>query len=346
MSSSSVQTSPSPSHEVDAETDEELYKQFTDSVSSWPSSEPMPFLPLYRHDKGWYSSLMPMVGAMVADARFAARPSDIIVATLPKSGTTWIKALLYATVHRREHPADAAADHPFNSLGPHECVNFLEYQLYTNNRVPDLGRLPDPRLFATHVPFTSLPSAAAASGCKVVYVCRDPKDNLISMWDFANKFRAREGQEPMSPEAIAELFCLGVSPSGPYWDHVLGYWGAHVARPEQVLFFRYEEMKLDAAAHVRRLAEFVGLPFSAEEEEGGVVDAIVRLCSFDHMIGLEATKSGKTELVVGTAANSSFFRRGQVGDWANHLSPEIAQRIDAITEARFNGSGLRPSGTK
>uniref|UniRef100_A0A0D3FY53 Sulfotransferase n=1 Tax=Oryza barthii TaxID=65489 RepID=A0A0D3FY53_9ORYZ len=329
MSSSSVQTSPSPSHEVDAETDEELYKQFTDLVSSWPSSEPMPFLPLYRHDNGWYSSLMPMVGAMVADARFAARPSDIIVATLPKSGTTWIKALLYATVHRREHPA---ADHPFNSLGPHECVNFLEYQLYTNNRVPDLGRLPDPRLFATHVPFTSLPSAAAASGCKVVYVCRDPKDNLISMWDFANKFRAREGQEPMSPEAIAELFCLGVC--------------AHVARPEQVLFFRYEEMKLDAAAHVRRLAEFVGLPFSAEEEEGGVVDAIVRLCSFDHMIGLEATKSGKTELVVGTAANSSFFRRGQVGDWANHLSPEIAQRIDAITEARFNGSGLRPSGTK
>lgn len=330
----------------DAKTYKELYQRCTDLVSSWPSRQGLSYLQLFRHEKGWYNGVTPLVGTMVADELFAARPSDIVVATLPKSGTTWIKALLYATVHRREHPADAAADHPFNSLGPHECVNFLEYQLYTNNRVPDLGRLPDPRLFATHVPFTSLPSAAAASGCKVVYVCRDPKDNLISMWDFANKFRAREGQEPMSPEAIAELFCLGVSPSGPYWDHVLGYWGAHVARPEQVLFFRYEEMKLDAAAHVRRLAEFVGLPFSAEEEEGGVVDAIVRLCSFDHMIGLEATKSGKTELVVGTAANSSFFRRGQVGDWANHLSPEIAQRIDAITEARFNGSGLRPSGTK
>jgi hypothetical protein len=181
MSSSSVQTSPSPSHEVDAETDEELYKQFTDSVSSWPSSEPMPFLPLYRHDKGWYSSLMPMVGAMVADARFAARPSDIIVATLPKSGTTWIKALLYATVHRREHPADAAADHPFNSLGPHECVNFLEYQLYTNNRVPDLGRLPDPRLFATHVPFTSLPRRTSG-GWRSSSACRSARRRRKVAW--------------------------------------------------------------------------------------------------------------------------------------------------------------------
>uniref|UniRef100_A0A0D9W7D1 Sulfotransferase n=1 Tax=Leersia perrieri TaxID=77586 RepID=A0A0D9W7D1_9ORYZ len=345
MSSSSVQTS--PSLEADTETDKELYQHFTDLVSTWPSSESMSFIPLYRHvDGGWHSSLKPMVGAMVADARFTARPSDIIVATLPKSGTTWIKALLYAMVHRREHhPADAVA-HPFNSLGPHECIRFLEYQLYTNDRVPDLDKLPDPRLFATHVPFASLPSAAAASRCKVVYVCRDPKDNLISLWDFANKFRVRHGQEPVTAEAAADLFCRGVSPFGPYWDHVLGYWDAHVERPEQVLFFRYEEMRLDAAAHVRRLAEFVGVPFSAEEEEGGVVDAIVRLCSFDHMSGLEATKGGKTELVIGTVANNEFFRRGQVGDWANHLSPEMARRIDAITESRFKGSGLRANYAK
>jgi len=84
----------------------------------------------------------------------------------------------------------------------------------------------------------------------------------------------------------------------------------------------------------------VGLPFDVEEEEGGVVDAIVRLCSFEHMGGLEVTKSGKTELVIGAVENSSFFRRGGVGDWANHLSPEAARRIDAITEARFKGSGL------
>ncbi|CAO2043084.1 unnamed protein product [Urochloa humidicola] len=146
--------------------------------------------------------------------------------------------------------------------------------------------------------------------------------------------------EPVSVETAAELFCSGLSPFGPYWKHVLGYWHAHLTRPQQVLFFRYEEMQRDPASHVQRLAEFVGHPFSAEEEEDGVVDAIVRLCSFEHMRGLEVTKSGKTDLVIGTVENSSFFRRGVVGDWANHLSPETARRIDAITAAKFKGSGL------
>jgi hypothetical protein len=277
---------------------------------------------------------------MVADACFAARPSDIVVATLPKSGTTWIKALLYSTVHRREHTV-GAPDHPFNFVGPHECIKHLEYQLYTQNKIPDLEELPDPRLFATHVPFVALPRSAVRSGCKIVYVCRDPKDTMISYWSFAKKFRIMEGREPLSAEAAAGLFCDAVTPFGPYWDHVLGYWRAHLANPEQVLFFRYEELSRDPAAHVRKLAEFVGLPFNEKEEEVGMVDAIVKLCSFDYMTELDATKYGKTKGAIGAVDNSWFFRRGLVGDWENHLSPETAQRIDAITEARFRGSGLQ-----
>lgn len=164
-SSSSIPTF--PPQEGDAETNEELYGQFTELASSWPCSRGLSRANLlYRHDKGWYSTLPPMVGAMVADARFAARPSDIVVATMPKSGTTWMKALLYSTFHRREH-APGGPGHPFNSLGPHECIRHLEYQLYTRNRVPDLDGLPDPRLFATHVPLASLPRSVAASGCKI-----------------------------------------------------------------------------------------------------------------------------------------------------------------------------------
>jgi hypothetical protein len=281
---------------------------------------------------------------MVADACFTTRPSDIVVATLPKSGTMWIKSLLYATVHRREQPVDAAsADHPLASLGPHGCIKFFEYQLYTRNKIPDLDKLPDPRLFATHLPFVSLPRTivAASGGCKVVYVCRDPKDHLVSQWDFVNKFRTMNQLEPLSVETAAELFCSGLSPFGPYRDHVLGYWREHLARPERVFFFRYEEMQRDPAAHVRRLAEFVGHPFSIGEEDAGVVDAIVRLCSFENMIRMEVTKSGKTDFVIGTVENGSFFRRGVVGDWENHLSPETARRIDDITAAKFKDSGLK-----
>ncbi|CAN6249444.1 unnamed protein product [Urochloa humidicola] len=145
--------------------------------------------------------------------------------------------------------------------------------------------------------------------------------------------------DPLTVERAVELFCDGLSPFCPYWDHVLGYWRAHLAHPEKVLFFRYEEMQRDPEAHVRRLAEFTGLPFSTKEEDS-VVAAIVRLCSFEHMSGLKVTKYGLMATKDGPIENSLFYRRGVVGDWVNHLSPEAAQRIDAITEARFKDSGL------
>ncbi|CAN6275135.1 unnamed protein product [Urochloa humidicola] len=327
-----MQTNQEPNSEA-AATNPELNQHIPDIVSSLPSSKGLFGIPLYRHAQGWHASHVSMSGAMVADACFAARPSDIIVATLPKSGTTWIKSLLYATVRRREHPVHDAADHPLSSSGPHECVRFLESQLYAaHDKVPDLAVLPDPRLFATHVPFASLPRSVPAAAARIVYVCRDPKDTLVSLWAFHNKLR--HDQPPLSVDAAAELFCDGVSPFGPYWEHVLGYWRAHL-----VLFFRYEEMRRDPAAHVRRLAEFAGLPFggAAGEEE----DAVVRLCSFERMSGLEVTRAGKTEFAGGAALdNSSFFRRGVVGDWTNHLSVEMARRIDTITEAKFKGSGV------
>lgn len=173
-----------------------------------------------------------------------------------------------------------------------------------------------------------------------MYVCRDPKDTFISMLTFENKFRVRDGMEPLSVDVAVEFFCDGVYMFGPYWDHVLGYWRAHLARPEHVLFLRYEEIQRDPVTHVRRLAEFVGLPFSTEEEQDGVADAIVSLCSIERMTGLEATKSGKMNSALGSMPNSVFFRRGVVGDWANHVPLETAGRIDAITEAKFKDSGL------
>ncbi|XP_004967901.1 cytosolic sulfotransferase 14 [Setaria italica] len=336
----SVQTVPQQEADAQAEeTNQQLYQRFTDLVSSLPSSDGLSLQRLYLHGQGWRAGQMPMVGAMVAGARFAARPTDVVLASLPKTGTTWTEALLYATVRRREHPPDAA-DHPFHSFGPHECVQNLEYQIYyTCGRVPDIGDLPDPRLFSTHVPFAALPGSVAGGGCKVVYVCRDPKDTLVSLWHFINKFRAKEGMALLSAEVAADMFCAGESSFGPYWEHVLGYWRAHLARPDWVLFFRYEEMVRDPAAHVRRLAEFVGLPFGGAGEDG-TADAIVRLCAFEHMCGLEATKSGRTVMGAISLENSIFFRRGVVGDWVNHLSPETARRIDDITRSKFEGSGL------
>uniref|UniRef100_A0A0E0CEM0 Sulfotransferase n=1 Tax=Oryza meridionalis TaxID=40149 RepID=A0A0E0CEM0_9ORYZ len=38
--------------------------------------------------------------------------------------------------------------------------------------------------------------------------------------------------------------------------------------------------------------------------------------------------------------NSVFFRKGEVGDWKNYLTEEMAKKLDAVVEEKLKGSGL------
>lgn len=143
--------------------------------------------------------------------------------------------------------------------------------------------------------------------------------------------------EPLSLDAAFEKFSRGVHSFGPCWDHVLGFWKASLERPDKVLFFKYEDMKEDSLSHLRRLAEFLGFPFSLEEENQGVMDEIIKLCSFETMKALEANNNGRH---VAGAPNSAFFRKGEVGDWTNYLTPSMVQCLQKLMEEKLAGSGL------
>jgi hypothetical protein len=103
----------------------------------------------------------------------------------------------------------------------------------------------------------------------------------------------------------------------------------------------YEELAADTLGHLRCLAEFVGRPFTMEEQDAGVDRKIVEICAMESLSGLEMNQSGMTNFTEKDVPNNTVFRRGVVGDWRNHLTPEMARRIDEITEIKFKGSGLR-----
>ncbi|KAF0913334.1 hypothetical protein E2562_021983 [Oryza meyeriana var. granulata] len=297
-----------------------IYNQLRQVAETFPTAPSGIRKPYSRHPDGWYATTARVVSAMVMKSHMMACATDVFLITFPKSGTTWLKALLYSAFHRE---ADELAVH-----SPHQLVPFLEYQVFVEDRIPS------PRLLTTHIPSQSLPDSVATSGCKVVYLCRDPKDCFVSLWHFWNRFM------PWDIDEAHRQFCDGVSVFGPYWEHVLGYWNWHVERPSQVLFLTYEELATDTLGQLRRLAEFVGRPFTAEEQEAGVDKKIVEACAMESLSGLEVNRSGTTDMADTTVANNIFFRRGVVGDWRNHLTPEMARRIDEITESKFKGSGL------
>jgi hypothetical protein len=208
---------------------------------------------------------------------------------------------------------------------------------YDKDFVPDLKTLSLQRLFSTHIPYVLLPKSVKNSSCKVVYLCRDPKDIFASLWHFSNKVRPQSrGTLPL--EESFEKFCRGVSLFGPIWEHVLEYWKESLERPEKVMFLKYEEMTMKPSFYLKKLAEFLGCPFSKEEESKGVVDDIVNLCSFEKLSNLEVNKTGKVRFGV---ENKDFFHRGQVGDWKNLLTVEMVEQLNTIIDEKLGKHGFR-----
>ncbi|KAF3527029.1 hypothetical protein F2Q69_00050715 [Brassica cretica] len=210
---------------------------------------------LYNYRGCWYYPNT-LQGVLNFEKGFKPQETDIILASFPKSGTTWLKALTIALFERLKNSSSSDDDdlHPLQSDNPH-------------------GIFSSPRLFSTHMPFHTLRLPLKDSPCKIVYVCRNVKDVL----------------------SLFESLCEGVGSFGPFWEHVLSYWRDSLEDPQHVLFMRYEEMKSAPSAQVKRLAEFLGCPFTEEEAEHG---------------GMEVNNSGKT---FNNVPYFTFFRKGEVG---------------------------------
>lgn len=302
-------------------------------IASFPSERNWDGSPLYFYEGVWYP-FFAIRGALSFQQHFIAQDTDIILASMPKSGTTWLKALTFSVVNRNIY---SPKESPLLTTPPHELVRFFEMDLYSKNQLPDLKQLPSPRIFSSHSHYGSLPQSIRDSGCKIVYICRNPLDQVVSYFHFARKFK-RGNFKPLS--SIDEGFdnvCLGILSHGPFWDNVLGYWKASLERPDKVLFLKYEDLKEDIISNLKKIAEFLGIPFTDKEEKEGVIEEISRLCSLDNLRNLEVNKNSVRPSGL---PNSSFFRKGEVGDWANYLSPSMAENYLKIVEEKLSGSGL------
>ncbi|TYH41663.1 hypothetical protein ES332_D11G009100v1 [Gossypium tomentosum] len=271
-------------------------------------------LDLYNWEGFWYvGDHLP--GAMDAKSNFQAKDDDVLLTSSVKTGTTWLKAII-PTIMNPKGRKDDGSDDPSLKHHPNELTPSLELGFYkvnlnpvgTHTQHPDLSHMPSPRLFRTHIPYTSLSESVKTSACKIVYITResrDPKDTFVSSWHFVNAFIGDQGIDPWPFKNAYGSFCNGVHAAGPFHDHVLGSWRESIKRPEMIYFMRNEDMKKDPKGEVKKLACFLGRPFEKEEEVEKVL-----------------------------------WRRGIVGDWKNHFTDEMKGKLDQLTAMKFEGSGL------
>ncbi|CAK8539972.1 unnamed protein product [Lathyrus sativus] len=315
----------------------DLTGEYKELISTLPLEKGWIKMPFHQYQGCWIGTTA-LQNVLSCQQHFQALDTDILLVTAPKSGTTWLKALTFALLNRNKYPNIHLNNHPLLISNPHDLVPFFEYDLYINKNVlPNLNSLSHPRLFSTHLPYDLLPESVKESRCKIVYLCRDPKDNFVSIWHFINKLRP-ESIGKLTLDELFESFCRGVSPFGPFWEHILGYWKESLMeRSNKVMFLKYEEMKMKPDLYLKKLAKFMECPFSKEEESKGVVDDILNLCSFENLSELEVNKIGKVAIGV---ENKCFFRRGQVGDWKNLLTTEMVEQLNTILEKELVKHGL------
>ncbi|KAB2086207.1 hypothetical protein E1A91_A04G013600v1 [Gossypium mustelinum] len=154
-----------------------LQKSFKELISTLPKGNCWGFpIDLYQYQGFWFGPAF-LQGALSAQQQFQAQPTDIILCSSQRTGTALLKSLTFATITRTSYDDSTTT---LLSKGHHDVVPFMEFdhaQFSTNRH---LG-IP---LLATHLPYSFLPKSIIDSGCKLIYICRDPKDTFVSLYHF------------------------------------------------------------------------------------------------------------------------------------------------------------------
>jgi len=183
-----------------------------------------------------------------------------LIASYPKSGTTWMQAIVRGIL-MGFHPTAAHIS---------EFTPFLDadatWSKLNNGEFSENFRKMEMSCFNTHFLPNMLPWH---DGVKVVYVVRNGRDVATSFFHHLSNQKIGQGE---SADFVGELeHFLDQWSNGllPY-----GLWASHVAewvresklpsRSSMILIMKYEDMRLDLEGCILKVATFLGKPLSAE----------------------------------------------------------------------------------
>ncbi len=262
------------------------------------------------------------------------RPSDVVLASGVKMGTTWAARILHLLLHGTDAAGAETIAQGVNARGqcypegltlaPVERTG-VESLLFGDYTWPSLESQPEPRLFSTHLWGEHLPRRLVAPDGKgrLVIVARNLKDTLCSLHFFRGEpvdgwYGNSHG--PGSLERFLSADCPNAF--GSVFESLAAHDGVAQSIPERVHILYYEALIEDHTGEVARLARFLGL-----EATQAQIDAVVDATRFESM--KEAGRVGKLK------GADILLRQGGVGGWRQHLDAASWARFDRVCEDRL-----------
>jgi aryl sulfotransferase len=265
---------------------------------------------------------------------FDARPSDILICTPYKAGTTWMQMICSLLVFQRTE-----FDLPLA-----EISHWMELKAASAADVHAVYAAQDHRrIIKTHTPLDGLPWFPQAT-----YICvaRDPRDVFMSMLNHLRNFNpeaqaifAREMREagvakPEIPDDPNGFFRDWLSngsfewenDGAPYWSvfrHCASYW-AHRDEPN-IHLVHYSDLKADLEGEMRRISKALNIAVAEEKWP-----ELVAAAQFENMKKNADRMAPDTNFKM-WKDNAQFFNKGTSGQWQGVLNAESLALLDQVT---------------
>ncbi|XP_046448149.1 sulfotransferase 1B1-like isoform X3 [Daphnia pulex] len=269
------------------------------------------------------------------------RSDDVWIRTFPRSGTTWTSELTWLIMNDCNFEEAARVGQPIRS--PNLDANYINhwdkfaaegsFDTMDIITIDEIEKMPSPRVLKCHLPFDLLPPNLLDTA-KVIYVARNPKDAIVSLFYFHKLVNLCTFTGDL--ETFVDYFLDNKVLWTPYFGTVLDAWGKR-SHPNLLILF-YEDMKKDIRAQIKRISTFLNKPVTPEQ-----IEKLVDHVRFDKFSKNESVNYTK-EIKAGVGKddpNNTFVRKGQTGGWKNHFSPEVNRKIDEWIAKNLEGTGLK-----